>query len=247
MSGTERNFPVFEREQSEYVRGRRFIRGLLLPTLARLLRINVTLIDREKYLPATGRGLIMMNHRGGIDPLLLMMTIKPRYLVTMSKIENYDLPIFSTLMHWWGAYPVIRGEVDRRALEFTIKLLEQECLVLMAPEGTRQPALIEAKEGVAYLAIKTQSPIIPVGISGSREFERNIKRYRQTPVTIRFGTPFQFRTGGKTRVSRETMASMTREAMYQLAALIPPELRGVYADIDNATHEHIELLASADR
>jgi hypothetical protein len=35
---------------------------------------------------------------------------------------------------------------------------------------------------------------------------------------------------------------MTREAMYQLAALLPAEQWGAYSDIENATERHIEFL-----
>jgi hypothetical protein len=32
---------------------------------------------------------------------------------------------------------------------------------------------------------------------------------------------------------------MTEQAMYQLAAILPPEYRGIYADIDKASMERI--------
>ena len=34
---------------------------------------------------------------------------------------------------------------------------------------------------------------------------------------------------------------MTTEAMYQLAALLPPDYRGVYADLEQATQNHIQF------
>ncbi len=32
---------------------------------------------------------------------------------------------------------------------------------------------------------------------------------------------------------------MTEEAMYQLAAILPPEYRGVYSDLDSATERFL--------
>lgn len=238
----ERTFRVFETPQERFTTGRRFIRGFVLPAACFLLRVRVTVHDMERYLPKTGPAIVIMNHSGGIDPLILMMTIKPRFLQTMTKIENYDLPIFSQFMRLWGAYPVLRGEVDRRALDFTLKLLEQGHLALIAPEGTRQPAMIEAKDGLAYLAVKAGVPIVPVGLEGTRQFFPNLKRLKRTDVIVRFGQPFRLKTGGKTRVGRETLSQMTRETMYQLARLVPPAQRGVYADLSQATTETLEFV-----
>lgn len=236
----ERVYRVFDHDQSRYIHGRRFIRGFLLPTLARVLRLTVEVQGMEAAIPKSGPAIVIMNHRGGIDPLLLMWKIRPRYLCTMSKVENFDLPIFNTLMRLWGAYPVLRGEVDRRALEFTLKLLAQGNLVLIAPEGTRQPDMIAAKDGLAYLATKANVPIVPVGFENTREFPANLKRYRPTHVTARFGKPFRFRTTGK-RLPRETLSQMTREAMYQLAALVPEANRGVYGDLTLSTTDTLDF------
>lgn len=239
---TERVFRVFETPQENFTPGRRFIRDIGLPLACFVLRVRVKVHDMECYLPKEGPAIVIMNHSGGIDPLMLMMAIRPRFLQTMTKIENYDLPLFSNFMRIWGAYPVSRGEVDRRALEFTLKLLEQGHLALIAPEGTRQPAMIEAKDGLAYLAVKAGVPIVPVGLEGTRNFFPNLKRLRLTEVNVRFGQPFRLKTGGKTRVGRETLGTMTRETMYQLAKLVPVEMRGVYADLSQATTETLEFV-----
>ncbi len=37
------------------------------------------------------------------------------------------------------------------------------------------------------------------------------------------------------------MSAMTDEAMYQLAALLPPDHRGVYADLEQATERYVQF------
>jgi 1-acyl-sn-glycerol-3-phosphate acyltransferase len=237
----ERTFSVFERDPASYNRGRAVIRGAILPALAWLFRIRISTRGMAEHLPQNGPAIVIMNHRGGLDPLILMRVIRPRYLLTMSKIENYDIPIFSTLMRIWGAYPVQRGEADRRALEFTLKLLAQGHLVLIAPEGTRQPAMIEARDGLAYLATKANVPVVPVGLYGTREFTGNLKRLRATPVTVTFGPAFRFKAAGR-RIPREQLAQMTREAMTEIAKLIPEPVRGFYGPIPDKPPELLEFI-----
>lgn len=193
-------------------------------------------------IPTSGPTLLMMNHMGGADPIVLMGAVGPRYLASMSKIENFDIPVLGPLMRLWGAYPIMRGEVDRRALEFTIKLLREGELVLIAPEGTRQAEMSEAKDGLAYLAVKANAVIVPVGLEGTREFFGNLKRLRRTTITLNFGRPFRFRTDGRQRVPRPELAHMTREAMYQLASLVHPDRRGFYSDLSQATTDRLEFL-----
>jgi len=71
--------------------------------------------------------------------------IRPRFAVPMSKIENFKLPIIGPLLRMWGAYPVRRGQTDVTAIERSLDLLRKGNLIMIAPEGTRQPALIKGK------------------------------------------------------------------------------------------------------
>ncbi len=239
-------FRVFDEDQRRYTAWRTFCRAVLLRTLAFHILVTVKSEGMTEHLPSSGPTLLMMNHSGGIDPIVLMGVVGPRFVVAMSKIENYRVPVLGGLMRLWGTYPLLRGEVDRRALDFTIKLLNDGELVLIAPEGTRQPAMIEAKDGITYLALKTNAAIVPVGLEGTRNFAPNLKRLRRTPLTVTFGRAFRFRSGeksGRARVPRSEMAQMTREAMYQLAMLVSPERRGFYADLSQATTDTLEFIS----
>jgi 1-acyl-sn-glycerol-3-phosphate acyltransferase len=84
----------------------------------------------------------------------------------------------------------------------------------------------------------TNVPIVPIAISGSEQFKYNWRRLRRTPVRMVFGQAFHFRTQ-EGMPHREQMRLMTCEAMYRLAALLPPEYRGVYSDVENATMRFI--------
>jgi 1-acyl-sn-glycerol-3-phosphate acyltransferase len=231
----------FTYRQERYTFWRRLMRDFLLQTLAFHILVTVKASGKE-HIPHEGPTIIMMNHIGGIDPVVVLGAVEPRFVVPMSKIENFRLPILGQLMQLWGAYPIHRGEVDRAALQHTVDLLKAGNLVLMAPEGTRQPALIEGKDGLTYVAIKAGAMIVPVGLEGTREFTKNLKRVRRTPVTLNFGRAFRFRTGGRERIPRAEMGRMTEEAMYQLAQVVSPQRRGFYSDISKTTTETLEFV-----
>jgi 1-acyl-sn-glycerol-3-phosphate acyltransferase len=227
--------------QDRYSASRRFIRNVLLRGIAFRLLVKLDVQGLEN-IPKTGPTLIMINHISGVDPVVAMGIVGPRFVVPMSKVENFRIPILGQLMHWWGMFPVNRGEVDRAALQNTVDLLREGILVLMAPEGTRQPALIEGKDGVTYVALKANAAIVPMGIDGTREFWRNLKRLRRTQITVRIGRAFRFRTNGRERIPRAEMSHMTQEAMYQLATLLPENRRGFYSDMSKATTDTIEFI-----
>lgn len=231
----------FVAKQDRFTWRRRILRdGLLRPVGFNAL-VKPSITGRE-HIPAEGPTLLVMNHIGFADPFVVTGAVIQRWVVPMSKIENFKHPIAGPLARLWGVYPVDREKVDRRALEYTLKLLEAGHCVLIAPEGTRQPSMIQVKEGFTYLATKSNAMVVPIGLEHTDKIGGNLKRLRRTPIDIRFGPAFRFKTNGASRVNRETIHQMTTEAMYQLAKLVNAERRGYYADLSQATTETLEFV-----
>jgi 1-acyl-sn-glycerol-3-phosphate acyltransferase len=184
----------------------------------------------------------MINHIAFIDPILVLHVL-PRNIVPLAKIEVYNYPIWSVFPKMWGVIPVRREEFDRQAVQKVLQVLEAGELVLVAPEGTRSPALQQGKEGVAFMASRSDAPVIPVAIDGTPGFPalRFTSAWRQPGGTVRFGRPFRYRSELH-HAGREMLRKMTDEAMYQLAAMLPPERRGVYADLSKATQDTLEYV-----
>ena len=209
-----------------------------------LLRMKV---DGLENVPDQGPVILIINHVNFLDPFVVAASM-PRLVTAMSKIENFSIPLWGLVFKLYGAIPVRRGEVDRQALKQALEVLKSDTMLLMAPEGTRsrQRALQQAHNGLAYIAHRSGAVIVPVAITGTPSFSENVKRLRRTPVKLRLGTPFYLRADTR-RLEREAMGAMTTEAMYQLAALLPPEYRGVYADLERATENHIQFLGRVDQ
>jgi 1-acyl-sn-glycerol-3-phosphate acyltransferase len=204
-----------------------------------LLRLEVEGVDN---VPRAGPVILMINHINFLDPFVIVASM-PRQVTAMSKLENFSIPFWGLVFKLYGAIPVRRGEVDRRALRQALEVLKRgDTMLLIAPEGTRSPnrALQKAHSGLSFIGHRSKASIVPVAITGTARFSRNIKRLKRTPAHVKVGKPFQFRVQAR-RMERQLMSTMTNEAMYQLAALLPPDYRGVYSDLEQATEDFIEF------
>jgi 1-acyl-sn-glycerol-3-phosphate acyltransferase len=226
-------------DHAYYELRRRFLRFLLrylgFPLLAKVDRV-----EGLGNVPQQGSAILMINHIAFIDPIVVLHVL-PRNIVPLAKAEVYNYPVVGIFPKIWGVIPVHREEVDRRALQQVLQVLRAGEIVLVAPEGTRGPALKRGKEGVAYLASRSNAPVIPVAIQGTEGFPalRFTSPWKEPGAYVQFGKPFRFRAELR-RAGREPLRQMTDEAMYVLASLLPPERRGVYADASQATQEMIE-------
>ena len=88
------------------------------------------------------------------------------------------------------------------------------------------------------LAVRTGAAILPVVIWGVLPFGQNLRRLRRTETHMVVGKPFRVTVEGR-KVSREQLDEITDEIMYRLAELLPPECRGVYKDLDQATQRNL--------
>jgi 1-acyl-sn-glycerol-3-phosphate acyltransferase len=177
----------------------------------------------------------MMNHIYFIDPVLVA-SLAPRFIVIMSKIENYQSPLAGLFVRAYGTFAVRRGELDMSAIRTSLLVLEQGHGLLMAPEGTRSKShvLQEGKDGLAWLATRAGVPIVPVALSGHEKLWPNVKRLRRTPSRVTFGQPIVLQLNPDLP-ARPQLRQMTRELMYRLSGMLPPEYRGVYSDLSQAT------------
>jgi 1-acyl-sn-glycerol-3-phosphate acyltransferase len=211
--------------------------NVLLRILFKLL-LNLEVVGLENV-PLEGPLILMINHTSLIDPAMAG-GVMPREIVAMSKIESFRDPILGIIVRLYGAFPVRRGEVDLQATRRALEVLHNGEVLLMAPEGTRSKEcrLQPGHDGMTFIALRANAPVLPMAITGTNDFSPNLKRLRRTDVKIVIGKPFRFRSSGD-KVRRDVLHQMTKEAMYQLAAILPPEYRGVYSDLDSATERFL--------
>jgi len=126
-------------------------------------------IGLEKV-PRSGRVLLCCNHISYVDPVVIGAYI-PRYTYFMAKKELFKVSFLSNLVTFLNAFPVRRDTTDRYAFDTSIKILKDDNLLGLFPEGTRSTDGIirEGKKGIGLIALLSRSDILPVAISGSNE------------------------------------------------------------------------------
>ncbi len=220
---------------------RRFLRFLLKHIGFRFL-VKVEGVEGLEHFPPQGAAILMINHIAFVDPIVVL-GLMPRDIIPMAKVEAFHYPVVGILPKLWGAIPVRRQEADRAAIRAALRVLQAGEVLLLAPEGTRNPTLGRGKLGVAYLATRTGAPVIPVAVTGTKGFPTiRPARWRQPGARVRLGRPFRFRWQGSGRPDHTLLRKMTDEAMYVLAAMLPADLRGVYADLSQATQDTLEWI-----
>ncbi len=229
--------------QPQYERNRRLIHPILRSALPAFCKVEV---EGLQNVPRQGRTCLMINHVSYLDPIVVTASIPFRHTVSLSKVENFSIPVAGWFLRKWGHFPIRRGQYDRKALMQTIALLKSGQLVLMAPEGTRHSGGMQpGKEGLAFVASKADAVIVPAAICGAEDWRQRLRSLRRAYAKVVFGAPFRFRSQGHRRIPRAELSRMTREAMYQLALAMPEEyahLRGAYADIENASSDTLDFL-----
>jgi 1-acyl-sn-glycerol-3-phosphate acyltransferase len=85
--------------------------------------------------------------------------------------------------------------------------------------------------GVAFLASKSGYPILPVAVTGTEDrlILENLKHFRRSKITAT-AAELLYVDIPKGNGREAAMRQITDEIMCQIAALLPENYRGVYAD-----------------
>ena len=123
-------------------------------------------------LPANKRNPYVMvsNHESFVDMLLLShLKMEMKYL---SKESFLRIPLVGWMMKMSGDVSVLRGDRSSGAAALIVceKWLKRKMSVMIFPEGTRSfdGEMRGFKDGAFILAIRTQTPMLPVVVHGTR-------------------------------------------------------------------------------
>lgn len=216
----------------------RFLIWLLRLLMKLLLRCEISNPER---MPASGPVIVIINHIAWLEPIITLGGFS-RIVVPMAKQEIFDYFLAGSIMRIYQAIPIRRGEADLHAVKLALQVLKNGGAVLMAPEGTRSRTcqLQTGKAGAVTLALRANAAILPVGVTGTHQVETYWKRLKRAPVRLSVGLPFWLRpTSPQLHPQRQELEAMTGEMMYRLARQLPPECRGVYANLDQATETYL--------
>ena len=136
----------------------------------------------KENMPKTGGAVLAVNHRSNWDPVLAGLA-SPRQLSFMAKEELFKNPVFAKLISKLGAFPLKRGSGDVGAFKAAMKILANDGVMLIFPEGHRMKngKRGRAGAGVAAIAQRGKAPVVPMYISGSYKW--------MSKMTVAIGEP----------------------------------------------------------
>ena len=201
----------------------RFVRWLLD-------QIAHTEIVGAEQVPRSGAAIVVVNHLGLLDVPLGYLAVNREDATGWIADKHLRNPLYAYIVNAVQGVWLNRENPDLSSMKAALDFLKAGRLFAVAPEGTRSPtgALIEGKEGVAYLAMQSGAPIVPGGITGTEDGTQQLWRLRKPKLRIEFGTPFHLPKLDRARRQAQLKEGIT-EIMCRIAALLPEKYHGVYA------------------
>ena len=183
------------------------------------------------HIPESGSLMIVTNHLSRLDIPLLFLTPKREEIRAMVTDKYLNYPLLKIIILLAESIWLDRTKADYSAFRQAEDVLKQGYALGISPEGTRSKSgeLLEGKPGAALLASKTGVTIVPVGISGTEKGFKELLRFRRPHLVARYGPSFELKPLTKENRS-DKLKEYTDEIMCRIAALLPEEYRGFYAN-----------------
>lgn len=175
--------------------------------------LHPTFIKGKKNLPK-GKAILSCNHYSNWDIALYILNTTEKIKI-LAKKELFKNKLFGAILRNFGGIEIDREGNDINAIKNCMKALKSDKKLFVFPEGTRlkneADILGEIKSGMALIAIKTKTPIVPIWI------ERKPKIFRKSVYTI--GKPFELSEFYGVKLDEETLEkanTVVREKMLEL-------------------------------
>ena len=209
-------------------------------------------VEGKDNVPKSGPVIFASNHLSFIDSIAIPVA-SPRPVHFLAKASYFD----GTGFKGWlsrefftaiGAVPVNRGagQAALDALDQQKQILDDGSVVALYPEGTRSldGRLYKGRTGVAFLALETGAPVVPVGLIGTDKVmpvgaKRPSMKHR---VTVRFGEPLELAHHGPATSGRARRAA-TDDIMSAIHGLTGQDLANAYNEVP--AHTPIEKIKQA--
>jgi 1-acyl-sn-glycerol-3-phosphate acyltransferase len=205
----------------------------LMRTMTRTYLAGLFSVVGDENVPRHGPVIICPNHSATLDPPMVPAFLPRGDTWSMAKSEYFRRGLVAWIFRSYHAFPVVRHTADRTAMRTAFDILKSGQALVMYPEGTRVESgvLAQPEPGAGFIAQKAACPVVPVGLTGTREcLPKGARWPRRTHVSITFGKPFVVRSrrDDGTRITREEAADAI---MLEIAELLPENQRGVFRDL----------------
>lgn len=186
--------------------------------LVRIGFMQCTVSGLEKLDP-TRSYVLVCNHASYLDTPVILSVI-PLQFRFFATIGLFSIPFMGWHLSRAGHIPVARDNVraSLKSMGEGAKMIQDTGVsALLFPEGARtEHDMRPFKEGAAYIAIKAQVPVLPIGLRGTRDaLPMGSWRVRGGPVQLLIGDPIE--TKGMTLQHRGKLTQELQDIVAMLA------------------------------
>lgn len=180
-----------------------------------------------------GRVILTANHESMNDPLSIGVAF-PRALYSLAKKELWSPRglYIGRVLGRLGSIPVDRKRAGHNNMRKSLEVTEKDRAFLSFLQGTRKHESdeIEGKDGLAWLATRSSTelipcPVVPIGLSTS-----NLRFHR--PIQLVAGEPIYGNPGGNTQAIRKAFTRELEASVFNLRA------QALQLDKDGAGRSH---------
>ncbi len=189
----------------------KFVLNLLIVIVYRPKTVGLENIEKGKG------ALLCANHVHAFDSAVIILNNK-RKINVLAKESLFKNWFVKFLAYIFGVYPVKKDSKSMESMKISLKLLKNNELLLIFPEGTRNGMAkgVKPKEGAVKLAIKANVPIIPIGVQGNFEYFKKIK--------LNIGKPIYYNVSKEDSNNKEVLEKLTQELMDEIVRLRDEEI-----------------------
>lgn len=196
-------------------------------------------VEGREHVPRRGPVIVASNHRSFVDSVVIPICA-PRPVSFLAKSEYFTgRGLKGAANRWWytaiGSVPVDRNSprAAQESLDAALAVLQAGGAFGIYPEGTRSRdgRLYRGRTGVAWLALTSGAPVVPVGLIGTERLQpvgSNVPRLVR--VKVRFGRPMSFQGWLDGSPAGRVRRDVTDRIMAAIQALSGQEPAGVYND-----------------
>jgi len=164
--------------------------------------------------------IVCPNHISNWDPPTVVAAIKRNDLYVLAKEELFINSFVKWLAKKTKVIPVKRGKQDVGLLKTSVKILKENNMILMFPEGTRNGIAKRGKlqNGAVLMSLMSGAEIVPIGIQPKKMYKPFSK------VKINIGKPMSFAEYKEQKGEKKVLEELSQKLMNEIIRLTNEEI-----------------------
>ena len=169
------------------------------------------------------------NHTSYMDTPVIFASLPFQFRI-LAKKELWRMPFIGWYLRRSGQMPIdtVNPHATLSSLGEGVKVLRSGMPLFVFPEGSRTPTgeLLPFLSGAAFLAIRAQVPLVPIGLSGVYDLlPIHARHFYPSKLTLRVGAPIETKgmTVRQTGELTERLRGVIQEMLGQSEELVLAE------------------------